>query len=181
MICSVQQLIRILLRCHFLTCSITSVTVVFPLTQMFVFLSCYVMFNILLSIFVDAAASLFYAWLVSVHVSTPYLIAGRWNYAWVVDLSLQATGTCLKRQACSSVTLEDVMLLGECCPSGRNSSLDLPVLVFVSDAVSLSQVDVDFNALDLVNWFISVIFQKYLCISFFLYCYILLSNLCIII
>ena len=52
---------------------------------------------------------------------------------------------------CSSVTLEDVTLLGECCPSGRHSSLDLLVLVFVSDAVSLSQVDVDFNVLHLVD------------------------------
>ena len=60
--------------------------------------------------------------------------------ARVVDLSLQA---------CFNVTLEDVAVLGECCPSGRNSSLDLLVLVFVSGAVSLFQVDVAFKVLDL--------------------------------
>ena len=48
---------------------------VFSLTQMFVFLSRYVMFNTLLSIFVCAAASLFFAQVVSVHVSAPYVIA----------------------------------------------------------------------------------------------------------
>ena len=36
----------------------------------------YVMFSILLSIFVCAAASLFFAWLVSAHVSALYVIAG---------------------------------------------------------------------------------------------------------
>ena len=35
------------------------------------------MFNILLSIFVCAAASLFFAWVVSAHVSAPYEIAQR--------------------------------------------------------------------------------------------------------
>ena len=43
---------------------------------MFGFLSQYVMFNILLSIFVCAAASVFFTWLVSAHVSAPYVIAG---------------------------------------------------------------------------------------------------------
>ena len=47
----------------------------FSLTQMFVFVSRYVMFNTLLSIFVCATASLF-AWVVSAHVSAPYFIAG---------------------------------------------------------------------------------------------------------
>ena len=76
------MLSRILLMCpalvHFrlLTCSITSVTLVFSLTQMFVFLSRYVMFNLLRSIFVCVAASLFFAWVVIVHVSMPYIIAG---------------------------------------------------------------------------------------------------------
>ena len=40
-------------------------------------------------------------------------------------------------------------MLGECCPPGRDSTLNLFVLCFVSDAVSLSQVDVAFNVLDL--------------------------------
>ena len=56
----------------------------------------------------------------------------------MVDLSLQA---------CSNVTLEDNVVLGECCPPGHDSSLNLFVLVFVSGAVSLSQVDVAFNDL----------------------------------
>ena len=132
---------RILLTCpaqvHFglLICSITSVTFVFSLTQVFVFLSRHAMFNILLSIFVCAAANVFFAWLVSAHVSAPY------DIAWVVDLSLQA---------CSSVTLEDVTVHGECCPSGRDSALNLLVLVVVSGAVSLSHVFVAFNVHDLV-------------------------------
>ena len=78
---SVNRLSRILLTCpaqvHFrlLTCSITSVTLVFSPTQMFVVLSRYVMFNTLLSIFVCVAASLFFAWVVSAHVSVPYVNA----------------------------------------------------------------------------------------------------------
>ena len=65
--------------------------------------------------------------------------------AWVVNVSLQA---------CSSVTLEDVAVLGECCPSGRDSLLNLLVLFFLwccffSGAVSLFHVDVPFNVLDL--------------------------------
>ena len=41
----------------------------------FFFLSRYAMFNILLSIFVCVAARLFFAWMVSAHVSAPYVIA----------------------------------------------------------------------------------------------------------
>ena len=52
-------------------------------------------------------------------------------------------------QACSNVTLEDVAVLGECCPSGRNFSLNLLVLAFISGAVPLSQVDVAVSVLDL--------------------------------
>ena len=40
------------------------------------FLSQYVMFNIPLFIFVCAAASLFFAWVASAHVSEPYVITG---------------------------------------------------------------------------------------------------------
>ena len=78
---SVHRLSRILLTCsaqvHFrlLTCSITSVSFVFSFTNV-CFLSGYVMFNILLSIFICAAASLFFALVVSVHVSAPYASAG---------------------------------------------------------------------------------------------------------
>ena len=49
---------------------------VFALIQMFVVPSWYMMFNILLSIFVCVAASLFFAWMVSAHVSVPYVIVG---------------------------------------------------------------------------------------------------------
>ena len=63
-----------------------------------------------------------------------------WKYASVGDLSLHA---------CSNVTLEGVAVLGECCPSGRDSSLKLLVFDFIAGALSLSQVDVAFNVLDL--------------------------------
>ena len=59
-----------------LTCSITSVTFAFSLTQMFVCLTRYVIFNILISIVVYAAANLFLVWMVSAHVSALYVIAG---------------------------------------------------------------------------------------------------------
>ena len=110
---SVHQLSRILLTCpvqvHFrlLTCSITSVTCVFSLTQMFIILSRYVMFNVLLSIFVCAFASLFFARLMRAHVSAPHVVVGSTH-----ECSLEAS---------FSVSFEDVAVLGECCPSGRDS------------------------------------------------------------
>ena len=79
---SVHQLSRIKLTCpaqvHFrlLTCSIMAVTLGLSLSQMFVFLCRYVMFNIFLSIFACVAASLFFAWVVNAHVSALYVIAG---------------------------------------------------------------------------------------------------------
>ena len=72
-------------------------------------------------------------------------------YACVVELT---------RQACSNVTLENVAVLGECCPSGRDSSLNLLVLVFVFGAASLSQINVAFHFLDLG------VFDIYWCVSF---------------
>ena len=39
-------------------------------------------------------------------------------------------------QACSNVTLEDAAVLGECYLSGRDSSLNLIILEFVSGAIS---------------------------------------------
>ena len=54
--------------------------------------------------------------------------------------------------AWSNVNLEDFVVLGEFRPSGRNSSLNFLVLVFVSGAVSQSQVDVTFNVLDLRSY-----------------------------
>ena len=98
------------------------------------FLSRYVMFNIFLSIFVCAAAGLFFA------CPCFRAVCHCWKYAWVVDLSLQA---------CPSVTFEDSGVLSECCPSDRDSSLNLLFLCFVSGAVSLFQVDV---ALTLSIW-----------------------------
>ena len=85
---SVHRLSRILLTCpvqvHFrlLNCSITSVTFVFSLTQMFTFPSQYVMFNILLSIFVCAAACSFFACVVSARDSVPYVSAGSTHKLW---------------------------------------------------------------------------------------------------
>ena len=72
----------------FLTVLIISMTFVLSLTQMLVFLFLYVMLSIRLSILVCAAASLFYACVVSVQVSAPYVIAG----------STQELYTCLFRQ-----------------------------------------------------------------------------------
>ena len=51
-------------------------TFVCSLTQMYVFLSQYVMYNILLGIFVCAAATLFFVWVVIARVSVQYGIAG---------------------------------------------------------------------------------------------------------
>ena len=80
---SVHRLSRILLTCpdqvHFHFSDLFNHVCdlgFFSLTQMFVFLSGYVMFNIIFSIFVCAAASLFFACVVSAHVSAPYAIAG---------------------------------------------------------------------------------------------------------
>ena len=79
--------------------------------------------------------------MVSAHVSAPFVFVGSKHdiYTYLV----------LLLQACSNVTLKDVAVLGECCPPGRDSSLNLMVLVFVLGVVSLSQVDVAFNFLDL--------------------------------
>ena len=77
---------------------------------MLVFLSLYVMLSILLSILVCAAASLFCASLVSVHVSAPYVIAG--SNTGVVHLSVQADG---------KVSFEDVPVFGVCRPACHDS------------------------------------------------------------
>ena len=72
----------------------------------------------------------------------------------------------LSLQACSNVTFEDVAVLIECYPSGRDSSLNFPVLVFVSGAIYLSQVDIAFNVLDLsfndIYWYVG--FHHHLCL-----------------
>ena len=61
--------------------------------------------------------------------------------------------------------------LGECCPSGRDSSLNLLVLIFVSVAVSLSQVDVTLNVLDLG------VVDIYWCVAFYLHLCLRLAHL----
>ena len=76
-----------------------------------------------------------------------------WKYARVVDLSLQAY---------PNITLEHGAVFGECCPSGRDSSFNLLVLVFVSDTVSLSQVDV--LDLGVVHTYWCVVFHHHLCL-----------------
>ena len=76
----------------FLTVLIISMTFVLSLTQMLVFLSLYVMLSILLSIFVCAAASLFCACLVSVHVSAPYVIMQRVYSPNMVQIESLLTG-----------------------------------------------------------------------------------------
>ena len=78
--------------------------------------------------------------------------------------ALQEVRTCCRFVSSSMfpcITLEDVAVLGECCPSGRDSSLNLLVMDFASDAVSLSQVDVAFNVHDL-----SVVDILYCCVDF---------------
>ena len=76
-------------------------------------------------------------------------VCHRWKYVWVVDLSLQGG---------SNVTVEDVAVFGECCSLGRDSSLNLLGLVFVSGVIYLSQVDVAFNVLYLsgvdIYWYV---------------------------
>ena len=55
---------------------------------------------------------------------------------------------------------------GECCPPGRDSSLNPFVLVCVLDAVSLSQVDIAVNVLDLsvVDIYWCVVLHHHLCL-----------------
>ena len=83
-------------------------------------------------------------------------------------------------QACSNITIEDVAVLGESCPSGRDSSVNLLVLFFVSGAVSLSQVDVAFNVLDLgifaICW--CVVFNHHLCLRFVLFQTLIVTLIC---
>ena len=59
-----------------LTWSLTSVTFIFSFTRIDLFIcpNIYILFNILLSIFVDAVVNLFFTWLVSIYVYTPYVI-----------------------------------------------------------------------------------------------------------
>ena len=103
---------------HFivLTWLIISMTFALSLTQ--IFLSLYVMLSILLSVLVCAAARLFCACCVSVHVSEPYVVAG----------STQELYTCLFRQI-ARLLLNDIRVFGVCCSACHDSSLYLFVLV----------------------------------------------------
>ena len=138
----------------FLTVLIISMTFVLSLTQMLVFLSLYVMLSILLSIFVCAAASLFCACLVSVHVSAPYVIAG----------STQELYTCLFRQmARLLLKISQCLAYATHC---HDSSLYLFVLVLFLEAVVLSQVhvalDIFYQHIVYVYWV--VVYNYHLCL-----------------
>ena len=104
---------------HFicLTVLIISMTFVFSLTQMLVFLSLYVMLRILLSILV-------------LFGQCPGLctICHSWQHTGVVHLSLQADG---------SVAFEDVPVFGVWRPACHDSSLYLFVLVPFLEVVVL--------------------------------------------
>ena len=69
-------------------------------------------------------------------------------------------------RACANVTFEYVAVLGEYCPSGSDSPLNLLVLVVFSGAVSLSLVGVAFNVLDLsvVDIYWCGVFHHHLCL-----------------
>ena len=122
---------------------------------MLVLLSLYVMLSILLSILVCAAASLFCACLVSVHVSAPYVIAGSTH--GVVHLSLQADG---------KVAFEDIPVFGVCRPACHDSSLYLFVLVLFLEAVVLSQVHVAWDIFyqHIVHVYRGVVYNHHLCL-----------------
>ena len=84
-------------------------TFVLSLTQMLDFLYMYVMLSILLSILVYAAASVFCACLVSVHVSAPYVIAGSTRDLYTC-LFRQMTRLLLKISRCFAYTAQPAMI-----------------------------------------------------------------------
>ena len=103
LICSAQD--------HFIFISVDYVYVFFlSLTQMLVFLSLYVMLSILLSILVCAAASLFCACLLSVHVSAPYVIAGNTQELYTC-LFRQMARLLLKISRCVAYAAQPAMIL----------------------------------------------------------------------
>ena len=70
-------------------------------------------------------------------------------------------------QACPNINLEYVAVLDECCPSGGlDISLKLLVLDVFFDGVSLPQVDVGFNVLDVgvVDIYWLVFFHHHICL-----------------
>ena len=126
---------------------------VLSLTQMLVLLSLYVMLSILLSILVCAAASLFCACLVSVHVSAPYVTAG----------STHELYTCLYRQMAR--LLLNISGVSVCRPACHDSSVYLFVLVLFLEAVVLSQVYVALDILyqHIVHVHRGVVYNHHLC------------------
>ena len=113
------------------------------------------MLNILRSIFVCAAASSFFAWVVGAHVSAPYVIAGSTH---VLASSMFQCYLWRCRGAWRMLSIRPWFF----CES--------PCLGFVSGPVSLSQVDVAFNVLDLnvVDIYWCVGFHHHL-LSLFIY------------
>ena len=100
----------------FLTVYIISMNFFLSLTQMLVLLSLYVMLSILLSILVCAAASLFCACLVSVHVSAPYVIAGSTQELYTC-LFRQMTRLLLKISRCLAYAAQPAMIIRCICLS----------------------------------------------------------------
>ena len=94
----------------FLTVLIISRIFVLSLTQMLVFLSLYVMLSILLSILVCAAAKLCCASLVSVQISTPYVIAGSTHELYTC-LFRQMARLLLKMSRCLAYAAQPAMIL----------------------------------------------------------------------
>ena len=77
-------------------------------------------------------------------------------------LEVRMSCTLVHLQVCPNVAHEDAAVLVECCPFGRDSSLNLLVLVFFSGAICLFQVDVAFNDLSVGDIYWCVIFHHYL-------------------
>ena len=113
----------------FFTLLIISMTFVFSLTQMLVFLSLYVMLSILISILVCAAASLFCTCCLCTICHSRHCLAAVMSCTPV------------------SVAFEDIPVFGVCRPACHDSSLYLFVLVIFLEAVALYQVYGAFNIL----------------------------------
>ena len=79
-------------------------------------------------------------------------------------LEVRMSCTLVHLQSCPNVIHEDAAVLVECCPFGRDSSLNLLALVFVSGAMSLFQVYMAFNVphLNVGDIYWCVIFHHYL-------------------
>ena len=112
------------------------------------------MFNILLSIFFCTAASLFFAWVVSVHVSAPYIITGSAHELYICLFKLVPMLP-LKISRCLANAVHPAVIL-----------LCMSFFLSVVHAVSRSQADVAFNVLDMsvVDTYWCVVFHHHLCL-----------------